>query len=77
MTETDVDSLLRAKAAMYAGFSVLCRSVGIDIADVEQFLIGGAFGQFINVEKAVQIGLLPDLPVERFRFLGNTSALGA
>ncbi len=77
LTETDVDSLLRAKAAMYAGFSVLCRSVGVDIADVEQFLIGGAFGQFINVEKAVQIGLLPDLPVERFRFLGNTSALGA
>ena len=77
LTETDVDSLLRAKAAMYAGFSVLCRSVGIDIADVEQFLIGGAFGQFINVEKAVQIGLLPDLPLERFRFLGNTSALGA
>jgi uncharacterized 2Fe-2S/4Fe-4S cluster protein (DUF4445 family) len=77
VTETDVDSLLRAKAAMYAGFSVLCRSVGVDIADVEQFLIGGAFGQFINVEKAIQIGLLPDLPVERFRFLGNTSALGA
>ncbi len=77
LTETDVDSLVRAKAAMYAGFSVLCRSVGVDIADVEQFLIGGAFGQFINVEKAVQIGLLPDLPVERFKFLGNTSALGA
>ena len=77
LTETDVDSLVRAKAAMYAGFSVLCRSVGVDIADVEQFLIGGAFGQFINVEKAVQIGLLPDLPPERFKFLGNTSALGA
>jgi uncharacterized 2Fe-2S/4Fe-4S cluster protein (DUF4445 family) len=77
LTETDIDSLLRAKAAMYAGFSVLCRSVGVDIADVEQFLVGGAFGQFINVEKAIQIGLLPDLPVERFRFLGNTSALGA
>jgi len=77
LTEADVEALLRAKAAMYAGVSVLCGSVGVDVAAVEQFLIGGAFGQFINVEKAVQIGLLPDLPIERFRFLGNTSALGA
>ena len=77
LTETDVDNLIRAKAAMYAGFSVLCRSVGVALADVEQVLIGGAFGQYVNIEKAVQIGLLPDLPLGRFRFLGNTSALGA
>ena len=77
VTEADIDNLLRAKAAIYAGFSVLCRSVGVDLADVEQILIGGAFGQYINVEKAIQIGLLPDLPWERFHYLGNTSALGA
>ena len=40
-------------------------------------LIGGAFGQYINIEKAIQIGLLPDLPWERFHFLGNTSVKGA
>jgi uncharacterized 2Fe-2S/4Fe-4S cluster protein (DUF4445 family) len=40
-------------------------------------LIGGSFGKYINVEKAVQIGLLPDLPWERFKFLGNTSVKGA
>jgi uncharacterized 2Fe-2S/4Fe-4S cluster protein (DUF4445 family) len=40
-------------------------------------LIGGAFGKYINLEKAIQIGMLPDMPLERFRFLGNTSALGA
>ncbi len=77
LSESDVGSLVRAKAAIYAGFSVLCRSVGIDLASVEQILIGGAFGQYLNVEKAIQIGLLPDQPVERFHFLGNTSALGA
>jgi uncharacterized 2Fe-2S/4Fe-4S cluster protein (DUF4445 family) len=77
LTESDVGSLVRAKAAIYAGFSVLCHSVGIELAAVEQILIGGAFGQYISVEKAIQIGLLPDLPVERFHFLGNTSALGA
>ena len=62
---------------MYAGIATLCRSVGVDLADVEQFLIGGAFGEYIDVEKAIRIGLLPDLPPERFSFLGNTSALGA
>ena len=74
ITESDITSLLRAKAAIYAGYSVLCRSVGVELADVEQILIGGAFGQYINVEKAIRIGLLPDLPSERFHFLGNTSA---
>jgi len=77
ITEVDTSNLLRAKAAIYAGFSVLVRSVGLQLADVEQVLIGGAFGKYIDVEKAVQIGLLPDMPWNRFHFLGNTSALGA
>jgi uncharacterized 2Fe-2S/4Fe-4S cluster protein (DUF4445 family) len=77
LTESDIVGLIRAKAAIYAGFEVLCQSVGVDLADVEQILIGGAFGQYLNVEKAIRIGLLPDQPVERFHFLGNTSANGA
>jgi uncharacterized 2Fe-2S/4Fe-4S cluster protein (DUF4445 family) len=44
---------------------------------VEQVLIGGAFGKYINVEKAVEIGLLPDMPWDRFQFLGNTAVRGA
>jgi uncharacterized 2Fe-2S/4Fe-4S cluster protein (DUF4445 family) len=75
--EVDIENLLRTKGAIYAGFSVLVRSVGIELADVEQVFIAGAFGQYINVEKAIQIGLLPDMPWDRFRYLGNTSALGA
>jgi uncharacterized 2Fe-2S/4Fe-4S cluster protein (DUF4445 family) len=55
----------------------MARSIGIDLADLEQVLIGGAFGQHINIEEAIQIGLLPDLPWEKFKFLGNTSALGS
>ena len=77
LTESDISGLVRAKAAIYAGFEVLCTSVGVDLADVEQIFIGGAFGQYLNVEKAIRIGLLPDQPVEKFQFLGNTSALGA
>ncbi len=77
LTKVDVENLMRAKAAIYAGFSVLAAGVGIDLADVKQVLVGGAFGRYINVEKAIQIGLLPDLSWDRFHFLGNTSVLGA
>lgn len=77
LTKVDIDNLIRAKAAIYAGYTVLCQSVGVDPGAVSQVLIGGAFGQYINIEKAIQIGLLPDLPWERFKFLGNTSIRGA
>jgi uncharacterized 2Fe-2S/4Fe-4S cluster protein (DUF4445 family) len=72
-----VENLMRAKAAIYAGFSVLASSVGVDLAEVEQVLVGGAFGQYINVENAIKIGLLPDLPWGRFHFLGNPAVLGS
>jgi len=77
ITRVDIDNLLRAKAAIYAGFTVLANSVGIPLDWVEQVLIGGSFGKYLNVEKAVHIGLLPDMPWERFQFLGNTSVRGA
>ena len=77
ITRVDVDNLLRAKAAIYAGFTVLANSVGVPLEMVDQVLIGGAFGKYINVEKAVEIGLLPDMPWDRFHFLGNTAVKGA
>jgi uncharacterized 2Fe-2S/4Fe-4S cluster protein (DUF4445 family) len=77
ITNVDIDNLLRAKAAIYAGFTVLAESVGYPLDMVQKVLIGGSFGRYINVEKAVQIGLLPDMPWENFDFLGNTSVKGA
>ncbi len=77
LTEVDIGNLIRAKAAIYAGLTVMLRALDIDLKDIETVLIGGAFGQHINVEKSILIGLLPDLPWDRFRFLGNTAALGA
>ncbi len=77
ITHVDIDNLIRAKGAIYAGYSVLADSVGVPMELIEQMLIGGSFGKYINVEKAVQIGLLPDLPWDRFQFLGNTSVRGA
>lgn len=81
LTEVDIDNLLRTKAAIFAGFTSLAEAVGVPLDAVEEVLIGGAFGQHINVEKAVEIGLLPDLGMgegwARFRFLGNTALSGA
>jgi uncharacterized 2Fe-2S/4Fe-4S cluster protein (DUF4445 family) len=77
IARTDIENLLRAKAAIYAGFNVLADSVGVPLETAERVLIGGSFGKYINVEKAVDIGLLPDMPWEQFHFLGNTSVKGA
>jgi uncharacterized 2Fe-2S/4Fe-4S cluster protein (DUF4445 family) len=77
LTAVDIDNLMRAKAAIYAGFSVLARSVGLTMSDVTSVRIGGAFGQYLNIDNAVRIGLLPDKPMESFHFLGNTSVQGA
>jgi uncharacterized 2Fe-2S/4Fe-4S cluster protein (DUF4445 family) len=77
ITNVDINNLIRAKAAIYAGFSVLAERVGVPLEMAEQVLIGGSFGKYINVEKAVEIGLLPDTPWENFHFLGNTSVRGA
>jgi uncharacterized 2Fe-2S/4Fe-4S cluster protein (DUF4445 family) len=77
ITNVDIDNLLRAKAAIFAGFTVLAESVGYPLEMIHKVLIGGSFGRYINVEKAIQIGLLPDMPWENFDFLGNTSVKGA
>ncbi len=77
ITRVDIDNLLRAKAAIYAGFLVLAQSVGVHLEETDQVLIGGSFGKYLNIEKSIQIGLLPDLPWEKFTFLGNTAVKGA
>lgn len=77
VTESDIDNVIRAKAAMYAGCQTLVTSVGVTYRDIEQVIIAGAFGSHLNIERAIVIGLLPDLPLERFIFIGNGSLLGA
>lgn len=77
ISNVDIDNLLRAKAAIYAGFTVLSEKVGVPLDMVEKVMIGGAFGKYINVEKAVEIGLLPDKAWDKFHFLGNTAIRGA
>ncbi len=77
ITEVDLDNLIRAKAAVYAGFSTLLAQMHMAFTDVEKVYIAGGFGRYIDVERAIAIGMLPDLPVDRFVFLGNTSIMGA
>jgi uncharacterized 2Fe-2S/4Fe-4S cluster protein (DUF4445 family) len=77
ITEVDLDNLIRAKAAIYAGFSTLLSQMNMTFADIEKLSIAGGFGRYIDVERAITIGMLPDLPVDKFQFLGNTSIMGA
>lgn len=77
LTESDIDNLMRAKAAMYAGCQTLIKSVGLKIADIERIILAGAFGSNLDAEKSIIIGLLPDIPRDRITFIGNGSLLGA
>ncbi len=76
-TESDIRSLMLSKAAVYAGFSVLLEEVGLTFQEIEQVYITGGFGQFLDVDKAVTIGLLPDIERSKFQYLGNSSISGA
>lgn len=77
LTEVDVDNFIRAKGAMYAGYLTLLEAVGLSIQDLERVIIAGGFGRFVHLEKAIMIGLLPEMDLDRFTFIGNGSLLGA
>ena len=77
ITQADIANMLRAKGAIYSAAQVLLRSLGYTFDDVERVLVAGGFGTSLNVESAVTIGLLPDLPRQRIQFVGNASISGA
>jgi len=77
ITQPDIENLLRAKAAIYAGAKILLQSMDLGFGDVEQLLIAGGFGNYLDREKAIMLGLIPDIPLERIRFVGNTAIIGA
>lgn len=77
LRQPDIENLIRDKAALYAGSRILLNSVGLGFDEVEQVLIAGNFGHSLDIEQAVSIGLLPDIPRERIRFIGNSSLAGA
>jgi uncharacterized 2Fe-2S/4Fe-4S cluster protein (DUF4445 family) len=77
ISEADLENIIRAKAAVYAACSLMLEQVGMDFEHLANIFVGGGFGRFLDIEKAVMIGLLPDLPRERYRYLGNSSLMGA
>jgi len=76
-TETDINSLVLSKGAVYAGFSVLLNEAGMDFSMVDRIIITGGFGQYLDIERAISIGLLPDIDRDKFSYLGNSSIAGA
>ncbi len=77
LTEPDIDNLIRAKGAMYSGALTLLEEVGLTINDIEAIILAGGFGSYIDLEKAMTIGLLPETDPGRVTYLGNGSLLGA
>ncbi|MCX7935354.1 MAG: ASKHA domain-containing protein, partial [Planctomycetota bacterium] len=77
VSEVDIENILRAKAAIYSACSLLLAEAGLSFADVANIYIAGGFGRYLDLEKAVVIGLLPDLPPERFHYIGNASLMGS
>lgn len=77
ITGADIETLLRSKAAVYAGAAVLARRLGVAMTDIERVYVAGGFGSSLDVEKAMLIGLLPDVPPDRVTFIGNGSVTGA
>jgi uncharacterized 2Fe-2S/4Fe-4S cluster protein (DUF4445 family) len=77
ISELDIENIIRAKAAIYAACSLMLEQVDLNFAHLDKIFIGGGFGRFLDIEKAVVIGMLPDLPREKYRYLGNTSLMGA
>ena len=77
ITEVDVENVIRAKGALFAGCLTLLESLSLSFNDLDRIIIAGAFGRYINLEKGKHIGLFPDIPVEKFHFLGNGSLLGS
>jgi uncharacterized 2Fe-2S/4Fe-4S cluster protein (DUF4445 family) len=77
ITETDIGNLVKSKGAILAAMRVLLKSVGLSFGDLEQIFVAGGFGNYLNLEKAIFIGLLPDVPLDKIRFIGNSSLTGA
>jgi uncharacterized 2Fe-2S/4Fe-4S cluster protein (DUF4445 family) len=77
ISQADLDSLIRSKAAMYTILETLARTVGMNLSDLGTFFVAGAFGCLINPASAIAIGMLPDLALERYVPIGNSSLKGA
>jgi uncharacterized 2Fe-2S/4Fe-4S cluster protein (DUF4445 family) len=77
ITQRDIVEIQMAKGAIQAGIAVLLEATGLQPGDLDEVVLAGAFGTHLNLESAIAVGLLPDLPLERFRQVGNAAGEGA
>ena len=77
ITQADVNNLVRAKGAIYAAGNLLLQNLGMEWCDLSAIMLAGGFGERLDKDNAVAIGLLPDVPRDRIQFVGNTSLQGA
>lgn len=77
ITESDIANLMKSKGAVFAAIKSLTDYIGVGFDEIATFYVAGGFGSFLDIPKAVAIGLLPDIPRERIRFIGNSSLTGA
>ncbi len=77
LRQDDVDNVVTAKAAIFAAAKIMMERLNLRFSDVQTLFVAGGFGNYINVRNAIAIGLFPDLPPERIRYVGNTSVWGA
>ena len=77
VTQRDIREIQLAKAAIYAGTSILMKKVGIKPQELERIYIAGAFGNYIDPESAQTVGMYPETPLDRVKFVGNTAGSGA
>lgn len=77
LTEPDLDNFIRAKGAIYSGCMTLLEEVGLGMGDIDRIFLAGGFGSYVDLEKAMTIGLLPEIDPDKVRFIGNGSLMGA
>lgn len=77
LTQKDVRELQLAKGAMRTGINVLLEANDLSADDIDQVILAGAFGTYVNVASAITIGMLPRLPLDRFHQVGNAAGMGA
>ena len=75
--EIDIENIIRTKASIYAACALMLNQVGLRFEDLRHIYIAGGFGRFLDLENATVIGLIPDLPRERFHYIGNSSLMGS
>jgi uncharacterized 2Fe-2S/4Fe-4S cluster protein (DUF4445 family) len=75
--ESDISNIIRSKGAVFAAIKSLMDYVGLKFDDIDTFYVAGGFGTYLDIPKAIGIGLLPDIDPKRIQFIGNSSLMGA